>query len=81
MSEFLAVAPTRESYWRSVILFGQNVASYKFASGNPAATTSAPPFDLNRVPLCVWTFAIIPQSRSRFLAPQAVGLIPPGRLG
>jgi 5-methylcytosine-specific restriction endonuclease McrA len=28
---FLEVNPTREDYWRSVILFGLNVASYKFA--------------------------------------------------
>jgi len=29
--QFLEVNPTREDYWRSVILFGLNVASYKFA--------------------------------------------------
>jgi hypothetical protein len=29
--QFLKVNPTREDYWRSVILFGLNVASYKFA--------------------------------------------------
>jgi 5-methylcytosine-specific restriction endonuclease McrA len=28
---FLEVNPSREDYWRSVILFGLNVASYKFA--------------------------------------------------
>jgi len=28
---FIDVNPTREDYWRSVILFGRNVASYKFA--------------------------------------------------
>lgn len=28
---FVDVNPTREDYWRSVILFGRNVASYKFA--------------------------------------------------
>lgn len=31
MTEFIGVDPTLEEYWRSVILFGQNVASYKFA--------------------------------------------------
>src|ERR1700733_11545427 len=31
MSVFLALDPTLENYWRAVILFGQNVASYKFA--------------------------------------------------
>jgi len=29
--EFYEVEPTLENYWRSVILFGRNVASYKFA--------------------------------------------------
>jgi 5-methylcytosine-specific restriction endonuclease McrA len=28
---FIEAQPTREDYWRSVILFGRNVASYKFA--------------------------------------------------
>lgn len=31
MSLFVQEYPSLESYWRSVILFGQNVASYKFA--------------------------------------------------
>src|SRR5262250_3121286 len=31
MAEFLERARTPENYWRAVILFGQNVASYKFA--------------------------------------------------
>jgi hypothetical protein len=31
MAEFLDRDRTPENYWRSVILFGQNVASYKFA--------------------------------------------------
>lgn len=29
--EFYEVEPTLENYWRSIILFGRNVASYKFA--------------------------------------------------
>lgn len=29
--EFYQVDPTNENYWRAVILFGKNVASYKFA--------------------------------------------------
>ncbi len=33
MSTFIEVQPTLESYWRSIILFGRNVASYKFALG------------------------------------------------
>jgi hypothetical protein len=28
---FVRVHPTREDFWRSIILFGRNVASYKFA--------------------------------------------------
>jgi 5-methylcytosine-specific restriction endonuclease McrA len=31
MSEFYEIDPTLENYWRSIILFGRNVASYKFA--------------------------------------------------
>lgn len=33
MTLFTEVQPTLENYWRSVILFGRNVASYKFALG------------------------------------------------
>jgi hypothetical protein len=33
MADFLHRDRTPESYWRAVILFGQNVASYKFALG------------------------------------------------
>ena len=29
--EFLNYSPTLDNYWRSIILFGRNVASYKFA--------------------------------------------------
>ncbi len=32
-SRFVEVQPTMENYWRSIILFGRNVASYKFALG------------------------------------------------
>jgi hypothetical protein len=31
MSEFTRVQPTLDNYWRAVILFGRNVACYKFA--------------------------------------------------
>ena len=31
MSEFYEIEPSLENYWRSIILFGRNVASYKFA--------------------------------------------------
>ena len=33
MTEFLGIEPTLEDYWRSLILFGRNVACYKFALG------------------------------------------------
>ena len=33
MTLFTEVQPTLENYWRSIILFGRNVASYKFALG------------------------------------------------
>ncbi|HJZ58967.1 MAG TPA: hypothetical protein VKE74_28750 [Gemmataceae bacterium] len=33
MSIFTEVRPTLDNYWRAVILFGRNVASYKFALG------------------------------------------------
>lgn len=31
MSKFYEIEPSLENYWRSIILFGRNVASYKFA--------------------------------------------------
>ena len=31
MSTFTRTDPTLENYWRAIILFGSNVASYKFA--------------------------------------------------
>ena len=31
MVDFLERSPTLDNYWRSIILFGRNVASYKFA--------------------------------------------------
>lgn len=34
ISEFTEAFPTNETYWRSIILFGRNVASYKFALAN-----------------------------------------------
>jgi len=48
MTKFYEIEPSLENYWRSIILFGRNVASYKFAlakalydlkdSGNTAIT-------------------------------------------
>ncbi len=31
MTDFLAKSPSLDSNWRAVVLFGRNVASYKFA--------------------------------------------------
>ena len=31
VEEFKEQFPSLDSYWRSIILFGRNVASYKFA--------------------------------------------------
>src|SRR5262245_62150471 len=33
MTPFAEVHPTLDNYWRAIILFGHNVASYKFALG------------------------------------------------
>ena len=33
VAQFTTEIPSLESYWRAIILFGQNVASYKFALG------------------------------------------------
>src|SRR5262245_61395209 len=33
MTTFAEVRPSLDNYWRAVILFGRNVASYKFALG------------------------------------------------
>jgi hypothetical protein len=48
MSPFTERQRTLDTYWRSIILFGQNVASYKFAlaqslidlSGTPSSAVS-----------------------------------------
>lgn len=53
MSLFTEEYPSLESYWRSVVLFGQNVASYKFALAksllevSPRANTFIPLEDLS----------------------------------
>ncbi len=33
MTDFIGVEPSLEDYWRAIILYGQNVACYKFALG------------------------------------------------
>jgi 5-methylcytosine-specific restriction endonuclease McrA len=44
--EFYELDPTLENYWRSVILFGKNSASYKFALGKSLIDLSKSPNDL-----------------------------------
>jgi hypothetical protein len=31
--DFIGTSPTTDAYWRSIVLFGKNSASYKFALG------------------------------------------------
>ena len=38
-SRFYDIDPSLENYWRGVILFGRNVASYKFAVRSPLRST------------------------------------------
>ena len=35
IAKFQEEHPSLESYWRSIVLFGNNVASYKFALAKP----------------------------------------------
>ncbi|MGR5301633.1 hypothetical protein [Vibrio alfacsensis] len=44
--EFYEIEPTNENYWRAVILFGKNVASYKFALAQSIIELHAKPNDL-----------------------------------
>lgn len=44
--DFYQVDPSNENYWRSVILFGKNVASYKFALAQSLLDLHAKPDDL-----------------------------------
>jgi hypothetical protein len=44
--QFLEVQPSIENYWRALILFGRNVASYKFALGKALLELRAAPGDL-----------------------------------
>lgn len=44
--EFYAINPSLENYWRSVILFGKNVASYKFALAKSLLELRTEPNDL-----------------------------------
>jgi len=46
LSEFYEIEPTLENYWRSIILFGRNVASYKFALAKALFDLKAAPNDL-----------------------------------
>jgi 5-methylcytosine-specific restriction endonuclease McrA len=44
--EFYKVEPTLDNYWRAIILFGRNVASYKFALAKSLCELHAAPSDL-----------------------------------
>jgi len=44
--DFTTTTPTRENYWRSIILFGRNVASYKFALAKSLIDLKSPDNDL-----------------------------------
>jgi hypothetical protein len=46
MTQFLDVQPTRENHWRALVLFGRNVATYKFALGRALLELRARPGDL-----------------------------------
>jgi len=46
VSEFLETEPSAENCWRSIILFGRNVASYKFALGKALLGMGRRPGDL-----------------------------------
>lgn len=49
MTPFLAVQPTLENHFRALILFGRNVATYKFALGKALLELSGRPDDLVRM--------------------------------
>ncbi|MGL5250838.1 MAG: HNH endonuclease domain-containing protein [Vibrionaceae bacterium] len=44
--EFYGIEPTTENHWRAIILFGKNVASYKFALAQSLIDLHARPNDL-----------------------------------
>ena len=46
MTEFHLIQPTLENYYRGIILFGANVASYKFALGKSLIELASNPNDL-----------------------------------
>ena len=46
MSRFYEIEPTAQNYWRAVILFGRNVASYKFALAKSLYDLRDSPSDL-----------------------------------
>src|ERR1700751_1387904 len=49
MTQFLDVQPTRENHSRALVLFGRNVATYKFALGRALLELRAQPGDLVRL--------------------------------
>lgn len=57
MSTFLEVQPTLENHWRALMLFGRNVASYKFALGKTLLSLRAAPGDIVRMEELATPFA------------------------
>jgi hypothetical protein len=49
MSTFLTASPALEDYWRAIILFGRNAASYKFALAKALLELQGRPGDLVRL--------------------------------
>jgi len=57
MMQFIEVQPSVENYWRALILFGRNVASYKFALGKSLLDLRAAPGDLVKLEELALPFA------------------------
>jgi len=57
-SRFYEITPTTENYWRAIILFGRNVASYKFALAKALYDLRASSNDLVRLDELAPAFAL-----------------------
>lgn len=55
--EFIVSTPSDENYWRSIILFGRNVASYKFALSKSLLELGSRPNDLVKLEELALPFA------------------------
>ena len=56
VSRFVQEVPSLDSYWRAIVLFGQNVASYKFALAGALLEIGAGPESVSLDDLA-WPFA------------------------